>query len=67
MCGTTCTVLPRYSPLRFFGDYIIIDAAGGNIIGPTGRYIEKALVMPEVKIGLGTIVCYIALAMLVRV
>ena len=38
------------------GDDLLVDAAGGDVVGPDGRAPGEALVMAEVEIGLGTVV-----------
>ncbi len=34
--------------LAFLGDHIIIDTTGGNVVGAGSRYVQEALVVPQV-------------------
>ena len=47
-------------------DDVLVDAAGGDVVGLVGRAPGEALVMAEVEIGLGAVVGHEHLAVLVR-
>ena len=59
--------LPQVFTLALFGDDIIIDTAGGNVIGTGGGYIEKTLIMPQVQVGLRSVIGHIALTVFIGV
>src|SRR3974390_3797851 len=50
----------------FLGENVLVDAAGGDVVLPRLRTSGEALVVTEVKIGLGTIIRDEDLAVLIR-
>ena len=50
----------------FLGDHRLINLARGDAVGPPRRHAGEALVVPEVEIGLGTVVGDVDLAVLKR-
>ena len=57
--------LAKVFALAFFGDHIIVNPAGGHVIGLRGWYVQKTLVMPQVEVGFCSIVSYITFPMFV--
>lgn len=53
--------------LSLFGDDIVIDAPGGNVVGLAGGYIQKALIVPQVQVGFSAIVGHVAFPMFIGV
>jgi hypothetical protein len=53
--------------LAFLCDDVVVDPACSDIVRPGSRNIQKALIVTEVKVGLGAIFRDIALTVLVRV
>ena len=65
MCGITCTVLPRYSPLPLLVDDRQVNLAGG-VVGVAGqRGVGEALVVAQVEVGLAAVVEHVDFAVLV--
>ena len=58
---------PKKIPAPLLLYYGIVNLSGCEIAVTAGRYTCKALVVPEIQISLGTIVCHIYLPMLVGV
>jgi hypothetical protein len=48
-------------------DHMLVDTAGGHVIGLGGGHIKKAFIVAEVEIGFSSVVGYIAFAMFIRV
>jgi hypothetical protein len=47
------------------GDDVLVDAAGGDVVGLARRDAGEALVMAEVEVGLGAVVGHEDLAVLI--
>ena len=66
MCGITCTVEPRYSPLRSLADDRVVDRAGRVVRVPRQELVDEPLVVTEVEVGLGAVLGDEHLAVLER-
>ena len=66
MCGITCTVAPRNSPLRSLRSTRVPDRARAVARVPGQVLVDEALVVAEVEIGLGAVLGDEHLAVLER-
>ena len=66
MCGMTCTVAPRNSPLRSLREDGIPDRAGGVARVTREVLVDEALVVADVEVGLGAVLGHEHLAVLER-
>ena len=66
MCGITCTVEPRYSPLRSLRSTRVPDRAGGVVRVAREVLVDEALVVADVEVGLGAVLGDEHLAVLER-
>ncbi len=66
MCGITCTVEPRYSPLRSLRRTRSQIGAGRVVRGAREVLVDEALVVADVEIGLGAVLGDEHLAVLER-
>ncbi len=48
-------------------DDVLVDAAGGDVVGLAGGHVQEALVVAQVQVGLGAVLGHEALAVLVGV
>src|SRR5690606_28426442 len=55
------------SAFAFLVDDVLVNAAGGYVVGLRGGCVEEPLVMAKVQAGLGPIFCNVAFAMFIRV
>jgi hypothetical protein len=67
MCGDHLYGLAQVFPLPLLIDHVLVDPAGGDVVGLARGHIQEALVVPQVQVGLGPILGHEALAVLVRV
>ncbi len=65
-CGITCTVRAEIVAAPLLGDDVLVDAAGGDVVGLARRTAGEALVVAEVEIGLRAVVGDEDLAVLIR-
>jgi hypothetical protein len=58
---------PQVFATAFFFNYTLIDAASSNVIGLRSGYVQEALVVTKIEVGLGTIVGNETLAVFIGV
>ena len=46
---------------------MLVNASGGNVVCLRGRSVQKALVVAQVKVGLGTVLGDVALSVLIGI
>ena len=51
----------------FAGDDVVVDAPGGDVVGPRGGRIQESLVVTQIKVGFGSVVGDVAFAVFVGV
>ena len=66
MCGITCTVAPRNSPLPLLAQDRVPDRAGRVARVPREVLVDEALVVADVEVGLGAVLGHEDLAVLER-
>ena len=59
--------LAEVRPLALLGDDGVVDFAGGDVVRLGGVDVQETLVVPEVQVGLGSVLGDIALTVLVRI